>query len=668
MVLFQVFLILDTVVNSSYTELDTITGITANLEPLLEFTQQMPHLNATLSNVQSNVNILQTNITDLDMELETITDEIITAIETNCSTTQECIDMMAKVNNASVNVNFSNFDNIYSDILLGLQVAIETNLSSNLENGYEQFQEIIITVDSEVSADIDAARNASDDVVVTIKDELNKVEEDVGSVDFDGVGDDLREISNDDMEFPAYVTFWSLVGFASVLALIVLLTYLGLLFSCCPRADRESDYCCTRKMAATCLLSGVGIAFIFFWILLLVLIPVFLTGGLTQTEICRHLVALDDSPISGIINELVNATFYEDTNFSINITEIYTSCKENEAFYTALDVENTFGFDLDTLLDTEAIDDQINNIRNTTVDIGQIEILNNDSYTLLTELGSALENSAENTKNLLAELQKNVTTTDLGVLVQELRDLAGNVSGDSWMSSIDKLESLYNGSVTEINTLRKDIFVELAGVQDLLTENITAITIGLYKGQNITNEQGNDIVQGVINSTATEVENIIDSSIEEIENNVRYEIGKCKPVYNAVATIVDSACVELLYALNGYWFALGWSLFFLLISIILSFKLSTMYRKTMDHDEIIPQVRREGRTPRHQRHQNTDSTVLIVRRNSHEMTPVNNPVYSLDGQKIPRPQLKQGIAVYPEEMTHIVGRPPSYSESQFIRK
>ena len=432
MVPFQVFLILDTVVNSSYTELDNITGITANLEPLLEFTKQMPDLNATLSNVQSNVNILQTNITDLDKELEIITDEIITAIETNCSTL-ECIAMMAKVNNTRVNVNFSNFENIYIGILWVLQEAIEANLSSNLENGYEQFQEIITTVEGQVSADIDAARNASDDVVVTIKDELNKVEEDVGSVDFDGVGDDLREISNDDMEFPAYVIFWSLVGFASVLALIVLLTYLGLLFSCCPRADKESDYCCTRKMAATCLLSGVGIAFIFFWILLLVLIPMFLTGGLTQTEICRHLVALDESPISGIINDLVNATFYEDTDFSINITEIYTSCKENEAFYTALDVENTFGFDLDTLLDAEAIDDQINNIRNTTVDIGQIEILNNDSYTLLTELGSALENSAENTKNLLAELQKNVTTTDLGVLVQELRDLAENVSGDSWM-------------------------------------------------------------------------------------------------------------------------------------------------------------------------------------------------------------------------------------------
>ena len=277
-----------------------------------------------------------------------------------------------------------------------------------------------------------------------------------------------------------------------------------------------------------------------------------------------------------------------------------------------------------------------------------------------------MKNSTQNTKNLLAELQKNATTIDIAELVQELKDL-DNGTG-AWLNSTLELESLYNTSVREINALRKDIFIELVGVQDLLRENITAITIGLDKGQNITNEQGSDIIQGVINSTASEVETIIYNSTVIIENNVRDEIGKCKPVYNAVATIVDSTCVELLYALNGYWFALGWSLFFLLISIILSFKLSTMYRKIMDHDEIIPNVRRDGRTPRHQRHQNTDSTVLIVRTNSHEMTPVDNPVYSLDGQKIPRPQLNKGIAVYPDEMTHIVRRPPSYSESQFIRK
>ena len=54
------------------------------------------------------------------------------------------------------------------------------------------------------------------------------------------------------------------------------------------------------------------------------------------------------------------------------------------------------------------------------------------------------------------------------------------------MPYIRELESCNNGSVTEINALRKDIFDELAGVQDLLTENITAITISLYKGQNIT--------------------------------------------------------------------------------------------------------------------------------------------------------------------------------------
>ena len=81
MVPFQIFIILDSVVNKSYTELDKTAEITANLEPLLEFTQQMSDLNATLTNVQNNVNILQTSITALDMELDQITSDIIADIE-----------------------------------------------------------------------------------------------------------------------------------------------------------------------------------------------------------------------------------------------------------------------------------------------------------------------------------------------------------------------------------------------------------------------------------------------------------------------------------------------------------------------------------------------------------------------------------------------------------
>ena len=640
------------------------------MEPLLNFTSQMQNLSDTLAQVQSDATNLQANVTDLTTELDSLTQNIISELQINCSGSV-CEDVIKRVNNTVVDVNYTDIETGYEIIINFLNGAVQADLDGKLSAGYSNFTAIVATVNESVTSEIDLARQAANDVAATIGDELDKVEDDIGSVDFSESADGLREISEDDMELPAYITFWSFVGIASTLALIVLLTYLGLLFGCCPRAKGEKDYCCTRKMGATCLLAGVGFTFIFYWILLLVLLPLFLAGGLTHTEICRHAVALDESPISGIIDELVDASFAKDTGFSINITEIYTSCKNNEAFYKALDAENTFGFNLTELLDTSEIDQTIDEIKNISVDIGNINILTDDAQNDLDALAKPLAEAATNTLQYLIELEENVTSENLKILAEDLKELAKDQNLTDLVSLTTDLHRLYNESVVIIDEQKSVIHAKLIDSQNLLNTNISGIAQNLVEGQNVTNEEGEDIIKGVINDTATEVEKIIDDGVATIDENVRDNIGKCYPVYNAVATIVDSACVELLYAINGYWFALGWSVFFLLITVILSFKLSTLYRKTMDHDEIVPQDRRGGRPPRHQRHNNTDSTVLIVRTDSHEMMPVNNPVYSVDGQynqKIPRPHLKQGVAVYKQEMAPFVGHPPSYSEAQYRKK
>ena len=665
----QIFDRLDNVVTDSYNKLDEEVGISRNMDPLLAFTGQMQNLSGTLTEVQRDADTLQRNVEDLSVDIETLKQNITSELS-SCSD-EVCINMTERVNKTVVDVNYTDITSGYNVTMAGLQVAIQENLNFKLEVGYNSFKSIVDNVNQSVSGEIESARDAADEIAGTIGKELDNVEEDIGTVDFAGGADSLREVSQDDMELPAYITFWSFAGIASILALIVLLTYLGLLFGSCPRANREKDYCCTSKMGATCLLAGVGFTFIFYWILLLVLLPMFLAGGLTQTEICRHAMALDESPISGIIDELVNASFYDDTGFSINITEIYRSCKADEAFYTALDAENTFGFNLTDLLDTSAIDEEIDRIKEVNVTIGNIEILNNDTKLILQNLAEPLSEAAADTHKYIAELGKNVTSENLKILAEDLRILAKDQPIPTLIPFANDLEKLYNDSVVAIDEQRILTQKKLISSQSLLNTNISGITNNLVAGQEVTNSEGEDIIQSVVNDTATDVEDVIDVAVKLIDNNVRYRIGKCEPVYNAVATIVDSACIELLYALNGYWFALGWSVFFLLISVILSLKLSTICRKTMDHDQIVPEERRGGRPPRHQRYNNTDSAVLIVRSDSHEMVPVTNPVYSVDGQypqKIPRPQLKHGVAVYPQERAPFVGRPPSYSESQYKMK
>ncbi len=653
---------MDQIVNKSFEELDAEAGISANMDPLLDFTGQMGELNSTLTQVQDNATALQAQVDNLSTNLTVLKRDIVSLISKNCSE-EVCTEMVDNVKNVNVSVDYTSIQTGYVTTIPILEKAAEDGLDGKLRNGYDEFKAIPGNVSKDVSDDINDAREEADNVAAEITRELDNVVDDIGDVDFAGVGHDMREVSDDDMEFAASVTFWSLAGLAGVVALIVLLTYMGLLCGCCPRANRKSDYCCTKKVGATFLLAAVGITFLLYWVFILVLIPLFLFGGLTQTEICRHLVALDESPVSEITNDLVNASL-ADAGFSINITQVYSSCKQNKAFYVALDVENTFGFDLDTMLDTTEIDTMIENIKTQEITLGDIPIVPQDVFDGLIFVGDAVHNASGDTDDYLEELSKDVTSQNLASLADVLENFTSIKQIPGLTDSIAELNLLYTDA-TDIDLQREATHTQLEWAQELLSTNITGLATNLQMGQDIANDEGEAIIEDVLNNTATEVSEIIDTSVEKIEDNVRNKIGECRPVYEAVVKTVDAGCVELLYAVNGYWFALGWSVFFLLIGIFISLKLVTLYRKTLDFDAVDPAERRARRRPppKADRHPNNDTTVLIVRRepNSHEMTPINNPVYTTDSNRIPRPQIKYEKSAYPQESTKFMEAPPRYS-------
>ncbi len=648
------------------------------MEPLLNFTRQMEYLKTTLTQVQDNATQLQADVENLETNLTALVREISGNITNSCSTT-ECNATAAKVSNTTVAVNYSSIETDYNPLIQLLDDAVASGLSKTLQEGYDNFTEIVDKVDLAVGDEIAKARVEVNEVVNDISEELDDVAGDLEEIGFRDMAKDLRDVSAEDTQLPAEITFWSMVGVSSVLALIVLLTFFGLICGCCPRAKTEKDFCGTRKVGATFLLAGVGLTFLFYWIFLLVLLPTFLIGGLTHTEICRHVVALDESPINGIFDEMFNAAFADDLGYTVNITQIYSSCRENDAFYTALNAEETFDFDINALLDTTEITKQIDTIMGIEIDIGHIEIVDDKTLGILEGLGSELHNTSTKTKDNIAELSNPVTTENLLELADEIRGLNENALYP-WAT---ELERLYNSSVIPIDSQRIATKYLLEDAQSLLSVNVTGIAVGLEDGQTITTTEGDTIIEGAIDEAATHVEVLINTSVAEIENNVKENIGRCRPVYNAVATMTDAGCVELLYAVNGYWFALGWSVFFLLISVILSFKLSTLYRKTLDHDAPEPREdagrgRREGqraaRPIPQPRSRGNDTTVLILRSDSHEMMPVNNPVYAVEENRIPRPRLKSGVNVYPHEMTAFAREPPrytnppSYAESQGHRK
>ena len=583
----QVFVKLAGVVTESYDELDSQAKISANMEPLIDFTDQMPFLESGLTNVEANVTDLDSSVSQLEIRLNVV--KIVTIQKISCSV-PDCLDMIDQVNNTVVTADYTSLPGSFQNFIILLQ-AITNDLNGTLNDGYSEFKNVVNEVNQTVSDDINSARNASQEVAVEISQELQNIERELNSIDFNGSAQNFEELQ-DDMKDPADYALYGMTGIAGLLLIIVLFGFLGLLFGClCPQAKPgKGDACCTKKIGATCLLAGVGFTFIFFWILMILLIALMLTGGLLHTELCRHLVDLDQSPVMSIIDDLMNDTLYNDVGFSINISEIYSSCKNNEAFYTALNVEETFGFDLNTILDTSAIETEIDNIRNTPIDIGSVNLLPGDAVSLLNGLGRGVENTKVNVETAMFALNKNVTNEDLGDLADELQILNDD-QGLNLQNEINTLRGLHN-DVIDISNQKQTTYDELDEIHNVLSgTDITALTIGLQEGNTTVNTNGSAIIENVIDETADNVDTIINEGVSAINHSVRFEVGKCAPIYNAYATIIDAGCVELLYPVNGYWFSLGWSLFFLIIGVIMSFKLATLYRRTYrDRNAVYPDV------------------------------------------------------------------------------
>ncbi len=196
------------------------------MDPLLEFTNQTDELRDNLINIQNEALNLHNETLELQGNLTAIIADIKNDL-TACSGNPDCSEMRDRVNNLTVS-DYSNISSGLEPLIQGLQVSAIDDLYPLLSGGYDSFKAIVANINSSVSDNIDDARDASDEVAVKIEDELDKVTEDLTDVGFADLADDLREISKDDMELPATITFWVFTGFAIIIALIVLLTWLGM--------------------------------------------------------------------------------------------------------------------------------------------------------------------------------------------------------------------------------------------------------------------------------------------------------------------------------------------------------------------------------------------------------------------------------------------------------
>ncbi|NWV34897.1 PROM2 protein, partial [Grantiella picta] len=136
----------------------------------------------------------------------------------------------------------------------------------------------------------------------------------------------------------------------SIILLILACNVTGMALGAYGLSKREdpSDYECRGEAGAKFLLVGVGLAFLFSWLLILLVFATFLVGGNIQTLVCRNWINQEiykfiDTP--GNLPPSMNLTRQLNLRRDSNLTSTYRECKSGAGLWEVLQLDRSYNLD-----------------------------------------------------------------------------------------------------------------------------------------------------------------------------------------------------------------------------------------------------------------------------------------------------------------------------------
>uniref|UniRef100_A0A8C3KCC2 Prominin 2 n=1 Tax=Calidris pygmaea TaxID=425635 RepID=A0A8C3KCC2_9CHAR len=136
----------------------------------------------------------------------------------------------------------------------------------------------------------------------------------------------------------------------SIILLILVCNVTGMALGAYGLSKREdpSDHECRGEAGAKFLLVGVGLAFLFSWLLILLVFATFLVGGNIQTLVCRNWVNQEiykfiDTP--GNLPPSMNLTRQLNLRRDSNLSATYRECKSGAGLWEVLQLDRSYDLD-----------------------------------------------------------------------------------------------------------------------------------------------------------------------------------------------------------------------------------------------------------------------------------------------------------------------------------
>ncbi|NWZ92977.1 PRM1A protein, partial [Nesospiza acunhae] len=385
-----------------------------------------------------------------------------------------------------------------------------------------------------------------------------------------------------------------------MLVLILVFYYLGLLCGTCGYDKHASPTTrgCISNTGGNFLMAGVGFSFLFSWVLMIVVVLTFVTGGNVEKLVCepfedKNLFKVLDTPY--LLNKhwknYLAGIIFKNPNVNLTFEKVYSDCKENKGIYTSLHLEHLFNINelLNISMYTEDVALKIEHIQ-----------INLSKIILLDEIGkeNLLNFSSSGIDGIdfsayLTEINKSVTKVDLLSFANDLEARADQLPKGALENALkghaNNIRMIHNQQVVPLeqamSTLNQSIRLLKKTSSELMVK-VKNVISAVNAAQDLIN---NNASQVIVQETKKYMDTIIgyfEQYTEWVKESLSMEVAACKPIANVIDTAVDIfLCSYIADSVNTFWFGLGGSSMFLIPAIIFAVKLSKYYRR-MDTEDV----------------------------------------------------------------------------------
>ncbi|XP_008575879.1 PREDICTED: prominin-1 isoform X1 [Galeopterus variegatus] len=561
-----------------------------------------------LENMNSSLNALSDGNVQLNRSLDNVKYNLQRSLsDPECSTypvNETCSTIGMSLSQLGINADFSQLPFVDTE-LANVKNILRTNLDDLVQEGYKSFNEIPESIGSQTV-----------DIVADVKMTLNTIGSDINNITqhipiqnmlptFTGYINNTESYVHYYLpRLEEYDSYWWLgcLIICFVGSLIVVFYYLGLLCGVYGynRHATPTTRGCISNTGGIFLMVGVGLSFLFCWILMTIVVLTFFIGANVEKLICepyanRRLFQVLDTP--HLLNEdwkyYLSGMILNKSDIKLTFEQVYSDCKRDRSLYSAFQLENLFNISEHLSIKERAgsIGNEFENL-NIKLNIVLMDAAGRKALQDFAECGIdkidynayLAQSSKYPTKvNLLSfanDLEAKANQTNQGTLAQSLKRNAQDIKMIHEQQVVPMIESQ--------NTLNQSVKT-LQHINDGLMEKVTKILHSLDSVQNfITNTSS--VIDEEIKRYGRTIARYYEQYMYWVEYSITEEMAACKPVATALDSAVDVfLCGYVISPLNLFWFGLGKATVFLLPALIFAVKLAKYYRR-MDSEDMYDDV------------------------------------------------------------------------------